>query len=121
MRRFSSRARPGSFSPSRRRFMQGAAAAGVLAATASPWRAALGAMRDPVLKGTRFDLEIEANAINITGRSRSATLVNHMLPAPILRWREGDTVTLAVTNRLVEPTSIHWHGIRSPAGMDGLP
>src|SRR5262249_35104310 len=42
-------------------------------------------------------------------------------PAPILRWREGDTLTLAVTNRLSEPSSIHWHGIRTPAPMDGVP
>ena len=43
------------------------------------------------------------------------------MPAPILRWREGDTVTLTVTNRLSEPTSIHWHGIRPPHAMDGVP
>lgn len=121
MRRFSPRLSRVGFSPSRRRFVQGAAAAGVLAATGWPWRAAFAAVRDPVLKGTRFDLEIGANAINVTGRSKTATLVNQSLPAPILRWREGDTVTLNVTNRLNEPTSIHWHGIRSPSGMDGVP
>ncbi|WP_273886456.1 multicopper oxidase domain-containing protein, partial [Serratia liquefaciens] len=38
-----------------------------------------------------------------------------------LRWREGDTVTLRVTNRLREPTSIHWHGIVLPFEMDGVP
>ena len=106
---------------SRRRFVQGAATAGVLAATAWPERKALAAARDPVLRGTRFELEIAANAVNITGRDTSATLVNQSLPAPILRWREGDTVTLAVTNRLDQVTSIHWHGIRSPSGMDGVP
>jgi FtsP/CotA-like multicopper oxidase with cupredoxin domain len=30
-------------------------------------------------------------------------------------------VTLAVTNRLSEPSSIHWHGVRTPAPMDGVP
>jgi CopA family copper-resistance protein len=39
----------------------------------------------------------------------------------VLRWREGDTVTIAVTNRMKEQTSIHWHGIRLPADMDGVP
>ena len=43
------------------------------------------------------------------------------MPGPILRWREGDTVTLSVTNRLAEPTSIHWHGIILPNPMDGVP
>ncbi|MGH8142228.1 MAG: copper resistance system multicopper oxidase, partial [Steroidobacteraceae bacterium] len=39
----------------------------------------------------------------------------------ILRWKEGDTVTIAVTNRLKVPTSIHWHAIRLPSDMDGVP
>ena len=43
------------------------------------------------------------------------------MPGPILRWREGDTVTLRVRNRLKEDTSIHWHGIILPANMDGVP
>ena len=43
------------------------------------------------------------------------------MPAPILRWKEGDTVTLRVTNRLDQDTSIHWHGIRTPYQMDGVP
>ena len=48
--------------------------------------------------------------------------VNGSLPAPILRWREGDTVTLRVANRLKDAmTSIHWHGILLPANMDGVP
>jgi len=74
-----------------------------------------------VLSGTEFDLRIGAAAVNFTGRTRRAILVNGSLPAPVLRWREGDTVTLRVTNTLDEPTSIHWHGILVPAGMDGVP
>jgi CopA family copper-resistance protein len=38
-----------------------------------------------------------------------------------LKWREGDTVTIAVTNHLPSATSIHWHGLRIPAPMDGVP
>jgi CopA family copper-resistance protein len=38
-----------------------------------------------------------------------------------LRWREGETVTIRVTNRLREATSIHWHGIILPYRMDGVP
>ncbi|MDQ2763052.1 MAG: copper resistance system multicopper oxidase [Pseudomonadota bacterium] len=105
----------------RRRFVQGAAAAGVLAGVGWPLRHALAATNAPLLAGTRFDLEIGATPVNITGRRATATVVNGTLPAPILRWQEGDTVTLAVTNRLSEPTSIHWHGIRSPSSMDGVP
>jgi FtsP/CotA-like multicopper oxidase with cupredoxin domain len=48
-------------------------------------------------------------------------VVNGHLPAPLLRWRQGDTVTIRVTNRLTAPTSIHWHGMILPANMDGVP
>ncbi|MDB5406652.1 MAG: copper resistance protein CopA [Rhodospirillales bacterium] len=105
----------------RRRFVQGTAAAGVLAYSGWPPRTALAVGREQVLSGSHFDLEIGATPVNITGRPATATAVNGSVPAPILRWREGETVTLAVTNRLSEPSSIHWHGVRSPSVMDGVP
>jgi CopA family copper-resistance protein len=52
---------------------------------------------------------------------RMATTINGSIPAPVLRWREGDTVTLRVTNRMRESTSVHWHGILLPFEMDGVP
>ena len=104
----------------RRRFVQGVAAVGALA-SAWPLGRAPAATRLPVLSGTEFQLEIGPMPVNITGRARTATAINGQLPAPILRWREGDTITLAVTNRLSDPTSIHWHGIRAPSPMDGVP
>ena len=106
----------------RRRLMQSASAMGAL--TLAPWRSrsALAApAREPVLSGNEFQLEIGTASINVTGRHATATAVNGSVPAPILRWREGDTVTLAVTNRLPEPSSIHWHGVRTPSPMDGVP
>jgi FtsP/CotA-like multicopper oxidase with cupredoxin domain len=78
-------------------------------------------MEVPVLRGDRFDLTIEEVQINITGSRRMATAVNGLVPAPVLRFRQGDTVTIRVINRLTEPTSIHWHGLRLPAHMDGVP
>ncbi|MFQ6721570.1 copper resistance system multicopper oxidase, partial [Bordetella pertussis] len=80
-----------------------------------------GAAQPEVLSGTEFNLEIGRTPANFTGAARMATTVNGSIPAPILRWREGDTVTLRVTNRLDEDTSIHWHGILLPTGMDGVP
>jgi CopA family copper-resistance protein len=103
----------------RRRFVQGIAAAGALASTL-PWRPAIAAPQ-PVLSGTEFALDIAPMAVNITGRARTATAINGQIPGPVLRWREGDTVTLSVTNRLPHLSSIHWHGIRTPTGMDGVP
>src|SRR5690606_22140470 len=111
---------------SRRRFVTGLAAAGI-AGGAGLWRlpafAADAAATGPVeLRGTDFDLSIGRAPVNFTGRTRPATTVNGSLPGPLLRWREGDTVTLRVANRLRdEPASIHWHGILLPANMDGVP
>ncbi len=104
----------------RRRFVQGAAAAGALVAV-PPWHAALAGAPQQVLSGTEFKLDIGPLPFNVTGRTMTATAINGQVPGPILRWREGETVTLAVTNRLSFPTSIHWHGIRTPSPMDGVP
>jgi CopA family copper-resistance protein len=109
---------------SRRKFVQGVAAGGVLAGLGS-WGAlqagAAHAQRASELAGSEFDLTISAEPVNFTGRPGMATVVNGSLPAPALRWREGDTVTLRVRNELAEATSIHWHGILLPANMDGVP
>ena len=74
-----------------------------------------------MLRGTSFDLSIGETPVNFTGRRGSRITVNGSLPAPLLRWREGDTVTLRVANACDEDTSIHWHGILLPANMDGVP
>ena len=114
----------------RRRFVQGLAAGGALAAFGlrprTSW-ALKGAGDQTVLAGTQFDLRVGETAVNFTGRTRYAATVNGSLPAPILRWREGTTVTLRVANALPPDsvyghhTSIHWHGILLPANMDGVP
>jgi CopA family copper-resistance protein len=109
---------------SRRRFIEGLAAGGILLGL-SPWIKTAQAKETKqfaeVLAGTEFDLTIAETSVNFTGAQRVATTVNGSIPAPTLRWREGDTVTLRVTNRLAEETSIHWHGILPPYQMDGVP
>ena len=113
---------------SRRRFVQGLAA-GLVLLSLSPLARATGLLSGAgtktgtanILSGTQFDLEIGESAVNFTGNPRIATTINGSLPAPTLRWREGDTVTIRVTNRLKETTSIHWHGIILPFEMDGVP
>lgn len=108
----------------RRRFVQGVAA-GAVTAGLGLWRlpklARAGTAPAPSLSGNSFDLTIEEVPVNFTGRQSVATAINGLVPGPTLRWREGDTVTISVTNHLKEFTSIHWHGIRTPAGMDGVP
>jgi CopA family copper-resistance protein len=74
------------------------------------------------LTGTDFDLHLGETPVNFTGAPRIAHTVNGSLPAPILRWKEGTTVTLRASNRLPQgDASIHWHGILLPANMDGVP
>lgn len=74
-----------------------------------------------VLTGTAFDLTIGSTPMSFTGRIRPTTSVNGSIPAPILYWKQGTEVTLRVTNTLNTQTSIHWHGILLPFGMDGVP
>ena len=75
----------------------------------------------PVIHGPVVDLVVEQARVNFTGQSRIATTINGSIPAPTLKFREGDEVTIRVTNRLQVQTSIHWHGIILPFHMDGVP
>jgi FtsP/CotA-like multicopper oxidase with cupredoxin domain len=46
---------------------------------------------------------------------------NGTAPGPILRFRQGERVQIAVDNRLPQGTTVHWHGVRVPNAMDGVP
>ena len=107
----------------RRRFVQGLALGGVAAALGlrgGELFAQTAAARAE-LRGTHFDLTIGELPVNFTGHRRIASVVNGQLPAPLLRWRQGDTITMRVRNQLPVTSSIHWHGIVLPADMDGVP
>ncbi|MFZ2451191.1 MAG: copper resistance system multicopper oxidase [Methylovulum miyakonense] len=105
---------------SRRHFLEGLMAMG--AASILPnWHKSAQAKTTGILSGTEFILTIAETPVNFTGSARIATTVNGSIPAPTLHWREGDMVTLTVINQLQETTSIHWHGIILPYGMDGAP
>ena len=109
---------------SRRTFVKSLAAGGAVAGLGL-WQQPVWALTSPgqptVLSGTEFDLTIDSMSVDFTGKRRTAMAINGSIPGPLLRWREGDTVTLRVRNRLPHDTSIHWHGILLPANMDGLP
>jgi CopA family copper-resistance protein len=110
--------------PSRRTFVKGLAAGAVV--TSAGWRPRALRAQAPrvdqtVLSGSTYDLTIGETPVNITGRTRTALTINGSLPGPLLRWCEGETVTLRVANTLDDETSIHWHGILLPANMDGVP
>jgi FtsP/CotA-like multicopper oxidase with cupredoxin domain len=107
---------------SRRRFVQGVTAGALLAGPGRKgWPEGFAGSERTVLSGPDIDLSIGRIAVNFTGKRRLATAVNGRVPGPLLRFREGDTVNIRVTNGLSAPTSIHWHGIIVPADMDGVP
>lgn len=112
---------------SRRRFVTGLASSSTLCLLGSGQmsRAVTPQARffqsQPELSGTNFKLDIGYKKVNFTGKSKQAFAVNGSIPSPILRWKEGDTVTLNVSNRLAHGSSIHWHGIILPTNMDGVP
>lgn len=108
----------------RRTFVKSLAAGAVLGGLGL-WRQPVWAVNSPgqahALSGTDFELFIGETPVNVTGAPRTAMTINGSLPGPLLRWREGDTVTLRVKNQLKDVTSLHWHGILLPANMDGVP
>lgn len=109
---------------SRRTFVKGVAATTILAANSLPLLASKKVAytaKTEVLEGKEFHLTIDKTIVNFTGKPTIATTVNGMLPGPTLKWKEGDEITLHVTNNLPEDSSIHWHGIILPTNMDGVP
>ncbi|WP_373036217.1 copper resistance system multicopper oxidase [Sulfurimonas sp.] len=108
----------------RRQFVKGVA----LASVAASGIVDLSAKETPqdfdksrVLSGDEFFLNIASTPVNITGKPAMATTVNGQLSGPTLRFKEGQDVTIHVTNHLKEDSSIHWHGIILPTHMDGVP
>jgi len=71
--------------------------------------------------GTKYDLTVGEFPVRINGRAGMAVGVNGSIPAPLIRFTEGEEITLNVTNTLKEDTSIHWHGLLVPFQMDGVP
>jgi FtsP/CotA-like multicopper oxidase with cupredoxin domain len=111
------------FDPSRRRFVQGLAVAGVGLASGAlrPVHAQASLPGMARLQGPAFQLAVREAAVDFTGRARKAVTLNGGVPGPTLRWREGDDVSIAVDNQLDTVTSLHWHGLIVPANQDGVP
>ena len=117
---------PSNVSLSRRRFVTGAlAGSGLLGLGLNPFELSADSKINnavvPELSGNRFDLNIGYHDINFTGKNRLANAVNGSIPAPTLRFKQGQTVALNVHNNLAQDSSIHWHGLILPNKMDGVP
>ena len=113
---------------SRREILQGAGALGLLAAMerlVPPYARAsetgAAGQQLPALSGDTIDLTIAETPFRIGDRTATARTINGTVPGPLIRLREGQDVTLRVTNRLKNTSSIHWHGVLVPPDMDGVP
>lgn len=104
----------------RRSFVRGATLAGTQLALPLPaW--ALGRSGADRSLNHDTDLTIGTTPVTIDGQRATATGINGSVPGPLLRWREGELVSLRVRNELDDVSSIHWHGLLLPSNMDGVP
>jgi FtsP/CotA-like multicopper oxidase with cupredoxin domain len=105
-----------SFEMSRRSVLL--AGAGIILTTAAaPWVAGAAAVRE-------IRLAAMTGRVSLVGESHPQTDVlgyDGMVPGPMLRLRQGEPVRIIVENKLDQDTTVHWHGIRVPNAMDGVP
>ena len=83
-------------------------------------RAYAEAQPDPGCTVVSVDLEAaETEWEFIPGHRTRAWTFNGRVPGPVIEASVGDVLEVRLTNRLPEPTTLHWHGLRVPAAMDG--
>jgi FtsP/CotA-like multicopper oxidase with cupredoxin domain len=75
---------------------------------------------DPDVVEVEFDAHL-ADIEFLPGLPSPAWTYGGTVPGPLIRAKVGDRIVIHFTNRLPEATSIHWHGMRVPNGMDGVP
>ena len=109
----------------RRAFIGGGTALAAMAGLHPAWAHSvsngLATKAQGTLTGEDIRLTIATTNFSVDGRPRQAVAVNGTIPAPLIRLKEGQNVSLTVENRLNEDTSIHWHGFIVPFQMDGVP
>ncbi|SLN63053.1 copper resistance system multicopper oxidase [Oceanibacterium hippocampi] len=83
----------------------------------------LGALLAPVtaVQSGEYNLTVDRVQVDTGSFTRSGIGYNGATPGPVLRFEEGEEVTINVTNNLSESTSVHWHGIILPTDQDGVP
>ncbi len=78
--------------------------------------------RNPDQKVVEIDLIAKLAQVEVApGKRVQAWTYNGGLPGPLIKARVGDRVIVHFKNELVEPTTVHWHGVRVPIEMDGVP
>ena len=77
--------------------------------------------RNPDPKIVEIDLTAKLADVQIDGKTVHAWTYNGGIPGPLIKTRVGDRLVVHFTNELDEPTTVHWHGVRVPIEMDGVP
>ena len=104
----------------RRQFLQ----AGLACAFGALTRPALAQDRSALHDGLIAKLRVSKARVHMVGDGYAPTEVwayNGVEPGPVLRVRQGTPFRATVENGLTETTTVHWHGIRLPNAMDGVP
>ena len=104
----------------RRSLLAGSASAAVTAVALA--RAAPAAL--PVAPAKSFSRTAAPARVSLVGQPHPDTDVwayQGLVPGPEIRARRGDRIRVTVENRLPEETTVHWHGVRVPNAMDGVP
>jgi FtsP/CotA-like multicopper oxidase with cupredoxin domain len=77
--------------------------------------------RNPDPKIVEVDLTARLADVTIDGKVVHVWTYNGGLPGPLIKTRVGDRLIVHFRNELDEPTTVHWHGVRVPIEMDGVP
>ena len=77
--------------------------------------------RNPDPKIVEIDLVAKPADIQIDGKTVHAWTYNGGIPGPLIKTHVGDRLIVHFKNELDEPTTVHWHGVRVPIEMDGVP
>ncbi|HEU4800063.1 MAG TPA: multicopper oxidase family protein [Gemmatimonadales bacterium] len=99
---------------------------------AEPWRAGAGVdlaslppLRPRELRQVKSgdSLRLEAAMVRrqVGGKTFPAYAFNRQSPGPLIVAHKGDSITVTLVNRLDQPTTVHWHGLRQDYRFDGVP
>src|SRR6187431_1134304 len=78
--------------------------------------------RNPDPRIVEINLDARLASVEIApGVTVNAWTYDGGVPGPLIRVRVGDRLVVRFTNHLPQPTTVHWHGIRVPIQMDGVP
>lgn len=81
----------------------------------------IGLLTTNIASAGEYNLVIDRKDVDVGGRRSDTITLNGQYPGPLLRFHEGEEVTVQVTNKLDEDSSVHWHGFLISGEMDGVP